>query len=1108
MSTYPSYRPPIGSTINYNNPVTHGLIACYPFNDQMGNIAHDLVSQRNLSLINGPTWSAANGGGLSFDGGNDYAENGRIFIPFNSLTFSIWVYKTVAFESAYKKIVVIGDDGSRVSVYLSQGGGAERIYFGIGTSTGQTGPIYGTGLLANTWYHLVGTWNGSVVKLYINGKLISSANNTGTWPGGYRNYPLRVGWGYGGEYFNGTVRDLLIFDRALDLGEIQSLYENPKSVYAEPISYSLPVTNYRMLGAPSIGTGESFGNNYLNGPIRFYLNSIQAPTVPQNINIKKNNVLKLSNKKSKILEYDFNKETQFANYKSLDNPTLSVEVFGISGSTTYSYRVTAYDSFGESISNQVIINNGNNVLNSSNFNRITWKPIRNVIGYKIYGRTKDNERFLASITNTNYYDDIGSATPTILFPSVNTSGYNPNKLNLGPLIKKYTGEKHYDNFIGPRKVYHIPLDYIGNWTDLIRAFEYNDDFDYILTYYSSSAGQVRQLFLFKFFKKIDEFLYVGRLDLNLSPTSSMSIYGNPLAELYYHNNGTVSVSGTSVTGVNTTWVSDRIAVGARIGFGSTEARFITTWYDITAINANTSITINTSAGTINSNTPYVIEELRVMMSSRQTVSPFNQAGLYVAKGLHFGLFRIYLGNSVPMATTVDNQRAVYRLTHPTTPPNDMYIGTDEKYTNTTHYVYGNNYITARTNRFYKFNVRAALTDLVAGTSTLAAVAMTANVSSQNNQTYHLTRVHTPKSGPYAGRNIMLTPDNSWLYVIDVDKIKNFATDIYLDRTRYMRLGGENYATFESRNSPDLNCYDNNLDLYFGTISRQSFLYRFENIINISTSERMSSNNAGSEYESMIYKYPLNGDYNYIWNLPVYQTSDEGLHYINTHQQGRKNSVLVWPLYAESNIAELTKNRLVLPKFSTLNATLYKKVYVQNALNLYDESFGIRPDPYKIYARTMGIDDDSGKWTLIENNDMSAIQPADYIQFMFEFKVMKKIMVFARLYSLSMSYETDEYLPKELTFNLQDTDLNNNVIGFKQKFLFESLNYLAIEIYDKQNDNLIFKQLSTETTFGNFQYYNNGWVNGIGANIIGTRRRFVVTASMPNTSYNIKIYRGL
>lgn len=1107
MSTFPSYRPPIGSTINYNNPVVHGLIACYPFNEQMGNIVSDLVSSRNLSLANGPTWSNIFGGGLTFDGSNDYAENGRIFIPFTSLTFSIWVRKTVAFESAYKKIFVIGDDGSRVSIYMSQGPGPQ-IYFGIGTTLGQNGPSFTGSLAANTWHHLVGTWNGSVVKLYINGKLIGSTNYAGTWPGGYRNYPLRVGWGYGGEYFNGTVRDFLIFDRELNISEIQSLYENPNSIYSEPVSYNVPFTTNKFLGAPSINSAESLGNNYLNGPIRFYLNSIQAPDFPQNINIKKNNVSIFSNKKSKIIEFDFNKATEITNYKSIDIPVFSVSNFGTAGSTTYSYRVTAYDQYGESLSNQIITTSGNSTLNSSNFNRISWKAIRNVIGYKVYGRTIDNERLLTTVTTTNYYDDIGSAVPSSLFPAIDTSGYNPNKLNLGPLIRKYTGEKHYDNFIGPKKVYHIPLDYIGNWTELVRVFEYNDDFNYVLTYFSSSAGQFKQLFLFKHFKKIEEFLYVGRLDLILSPTSSMSNYGNVLAELYNHTNGTTSVSGTSVTGVNTTWVSDRIAVGARIGFGSTDARYITTWYNITAINSNTSITIDASAGTIIANTPYIIEELRIMASSRQTVSPFNQAGLYVAKGLHFGLFRIFLGNSVPMATTVDNQRAVYRLTHPTSPPNDMYIGPDEKYTNTIHYVYGNNVITTRTNRYYKFNVRASLTDLSSGTSTIAAVAMTANINSNNGTTYGLTRVHTPKTGKYAGRNIMIVPDNSWNYIIDVDKIKNNATDLILERIRFNRAGGESYAQLESRNSPDANLYDNNLDLYFGSISRQLVLYRLDYILNIGLVDKFGSAVAGTSHEAPIYKYPLNADNNYTWNLPPYQALDEGLHYLNVHLQGRKNSVLVYPMYAESYVAAITKNRLVLPKIATINASIYKKVFVNNSLNLYDEGYGIRPDAYKLFVRTLGIDDDTGQWTLVENNDLTNIQTADYIQFMFEFKIFKKIMIGSRLYSLSLSYDTNENLPKELTFSLQDTDLNNNIIGFKQKFLFESLNYLAIEIYDKQNDNLIFKQLSTESTFGNFQYYNNGWVNGIGANIIGIRRRFVITSSMPNTTYNIKIYRGL
>ena len=51
-------------------------------------------------------------------------------------------------------------------------------------------------------------------------------------------------------------------------------------------------------------------------------------------------------------------------------------------------------------------------------------------GYKIYGRTSGNEQFLSIVRNT-YFDDIGSITPNGLYPTTNTTGYNPNKINLG-----------------------------------------------------------------------------------------------------------------------------------------------------------------------------------------------------------------------------------------------------------------------------------------------------------------------------------------------------------------------------------------------------------------------------------------------------------------------------------------------------------------------------------------------------------------------------------------------------------------------------------------------------------------------------------------------------
>jgi uncharacterized delta-60 repeat protein len=52
------------------------------------------------------------------------------------------------------------------------------------------------------------------------------------------------------------------------------------------------------------------------------------------------------------------------------------------------------------------------------------------------------------------------------------------------------------------------------------------------------------------------------------------------ANLSYYTAGTVQVSGTSVTGTSTDWISNRIPIGTRIGFGSTNPANISTWYRI------------------------------------------------------------------------------------------------------------------------------------------------------------------------------------------------------------------------------------------------------------------------------------------------------------------------------------------------------------------------------------------------------------------------------------------------------------------------------------------------------------------------------------------------
>ena len=98
---------------------------------------------------------------------------------------------------------------------------------------------------------------------------------------------------------------------------------------------------------------------------------------------------------------------------------------------------------------------------------------------------------------------------------------------------------------------------------------------------------------------------------NETSTAIPSLFPHVVSWVYKHgfySTGTIEVSGTTVTGTGTSWFTNGVPIGARIGFGSTNNAEITTWYTITAIPSNTSLTLSSSAGTISAGTSYVIDK--------------------------------------------------------------------------------------------------------------------------------------------------------------------------------------------------------------------------------------------------------------------------------------------------------------------------------------------------------------------------------------------------------------------------------------------------------------------------------------------------------------------
>ena len=76
--------------------------------------------------------------------------------------------------------------------------------------------------LFNTWYNIVGTFDGTIASLYINGVLYAQQNKNvwNTLPGGFRIGSLDnwISW------WNGEIDDIRIYNRVLSSDEILQLY--------------------------------------------------------------------------------------------------------------------------------------------------------------------------------------------------------------------------------------------------------------------------------------------------------------------------------------------------------------------------------------------------------------------------------------------------------------------------------------------------------------------------------------------------------------------------------------------------------------------------------------------------------------------------------------------------------------------------------------------------------------------------------------------------------------------------------------------------------------------------------------------------------------------
>ncbi len=86
---------------------------------------------------------------------------------------------------------------------------------------------FGDDLSNNKWYHFVGVYNGTHLITYEDGSEVSTAELTGPVLSDSGN--IFIGYKWGSTFFNGTIDDVRIYDRALTDDEVSALYNYHQS---------------------------------------------------------------------------------------------------------------------------------------------------------------------------------------------------------------------------------------------------------------------------------------------------------------------------------------------------------------------------------------------------------------------------------------------------------------------------------------------------------------------------------------------------------------------------------------------------------------------------------------------------------------------------------------------------------------------------------------------------------------------------------------------------------------------------------------------------------------------------------------------------------------
>ena len=210
------------------------LVGCWQMEENGGSVLLDGSSYANHgALFGSPLWAAGMVGSyaLDLDGSTQYAivpDDTSLDIA-NQLTLTAWIkperYET---QDIVKKATKTNVDGYELTLATTKtDDSSQKVFFRINDAT--NGDSYRINAstdypIDGTWIHAAGTFDGTTLRLYINGILDSSLVLPPGTTIALNDLPVSIGAQNDAQrFYQGWMDDVRIYNRALSLQEIQIL---------------------------------------------------------------------------------------------------------------------------------------------------------------------------------------------------------------------------------------------------------------------------------------------------------------------------------------------------------------------------------------------------------------------------------------------------------------------------------------------------------------------------------------------------------------------------------------------------------------------------------------------------------------------------------------------------------------------------------------------------------------------------------------------------------------------------------------------------------------------------------------------------------------------